>query len=226
MHRWKFRQVHNTGGVDAATAITLRKIELLTEIRYGVLTLDGLRARVDQIKYGDTTTHFEPLPTDIAQDAPHLSSDTKLMDRIQAIYDNRQVPIVQGAATPSNMEYEFHVNPNDGGSPVVQKQMNISSNAGPNRGAILQEGQSSPPELSWSGVILSQQHLEALEEWYDRRVLIELKDDLGRTFQGVFTGFSPQRVRKASNFWYHTYSATFTVYGYRNAVGKIRYGRF
>lgn len=128
------------------------------------------------------------------------------------------------AATPT--EYVFEINPNEGGSPQVSKNMNIVYNVGPNRGGILQEGQSTAPMLNFSGLIITQEHYEALETWFDKRVLIELTDDLGRTFRGVFSAFDPQRARRPFNPWYHTYSAQFTVYGYKNASGQIRYGRF
>lgn len=127
-------------------------------------------------------------------------------------------------ATPN--VYTFEINPNEGGSPSVQKNMNIVYNAGPNRGGIIQEGQSTVPILSFSGLILTQTHYEALEMWFDKRVLLELDDDLGRKFRGVFSAFEPTRVRKPFNPWYHTFTGQFTCYGYKNASGQIRYGRF
>lgn len=129
-------------------------------------------------------------------------------------------------STTTNTIYTFEVNPNQGGSPQVTKNLNIAYNVGPNRGGILQEGQSTVPVLTFSGLLLTQTHYEAMETWFDKRVLIELKDDLGRTFRGVFSSFNPTRVRKPFNPWYHTYDAAFTCHGYKNASGQIRYGRF
>lgn len=122
--------------------------------------------------------------------------------------------------------YELNINPNEGGSPSIQKQFAISSNLGPNRGAIVQEGQSTPAEMSFSGVILTQEHFEALEMWFDKRIMIEIVDDLGRTFRGIFSTWNPSRVRRAFNPWYHTYQATFTVVGYKTATGHVRFGKF
>lgn len=127
---------------------------------------------------------------------------------------------------PEPYVYTFDINPNQGGSPQVQKQFAVNTNAGPNRGGILQEGQSTPPILTFGGVILTQHHYEALETWYDKRILIELADDLGRIFRGAFSNFAPSRERRAFNPWYHTFQAGFTVYGYKNASGEFRYGRF
>lgn len=123
-------------------------------------------------------------------------------------------------------EYTFHINPNEGGTPTIQKNFTIQTNAGPNRGAIVQEGQSTPPELAFSGVILTQPHLEALELWFDKRILIDINDDLGRVFRGVFSRWEPQRERRAYNYWYHTFSAGFIVAGYKTASGKVRFGKF
>lgn len=88
------------------------------------------------------------------------------------------------------------------------------------------EGATTESQLSFSGVILTREHLEAFEAWHLRRVLIELADDLGRKYRGVFSAFSPQRVRKAGNFWYHTYDATFTVLAYKNSSDVIYFGDF
>lgn len=122
--------------------------------------------------------------------------------------------------------YTVHINPNEGGSPTVTKNMTILSNTGPNRAAIAQEGQSSMPEISFSGVILEKAHYEALEYWYSKRILIEITDDLGRVFRGIFSRWEPNRQRRAFNPWYHTFSAGMTVTSYRNASGQVRYGKF
>ena len=103
--------------------------------------------------------------------------------------------------------------------------MNILQNLGPNRMNLVQEGSSSVPTMAFSGSILTQAHYEALELWFDRRILIKLTDDLGRIFFGVFSAFTPTRTRRAFNFWYHTYTAEFTVTAYYNASGDRVYGR-
>lgn len=217
--RWKFVDVWGA----ASETEHERLSRLVREVRSGATTLNQIRAEVDEEAYGNTEEHFEPLPVDPAQDAPHMATDTLLYERIRAIFNNRGVTIAYSGVAPS---YVWEINPNQGGSPQVSKNMNIVYNVGPNRGGIIQEGQSTAPILSFSGVLITQSHYEALETWFDKRVLIELTDDLGRTFRGVFSAFSPERVRKPYNPWYHTYQAQFTVFGYKNASGQIRYGRF
>ncbi len=128
-------------------------------------------------------------------------------------------------ATPP-YRYTWAINPNAGGSPTIEKQLTILSNTGPNRGAILQEGQNSVAAITFSGSILTQAHYETLEIWFAKRILIDLTDDLGRVFRGVFSSWQPQRVRRASNPWFHTYTCEFKVFAYRSASGKEVYGRF
>lgn len=127
---------------------------------------------------------------------------------------------------PTPYEYTLHINPNEATSATVEKAMNVLSNAGPNRGIVVQEGRMTVPAIEFSGVILKQEHLEALELWFLRRVILDLTDDLGRTYRGIFAGFQPQRPYRGGNFWYHTYSASFQASAYRNASGQVVYGRF
>lgn len=126
---------------------------------------------------------------------------------------------------PAPYEYTFHVNPNAGGTPIAEKNLTIAYSAGPRVMGIVQEGGWGVPKMAWSGVILAQDHLEALEAWYEQRILIELHDDLGRVMRGVFNKFNPQRIRRSTRAWYHTYEAEFTVTGYRDASGHDRYVR-
>lgn len=134
------------------------------------------------------------------------------------------IDVYQKGTAP--FEYVFEINPNDGGTPTITKNLTLQTNTGPNRTGIIQEGQSTQAQMTFSGIILTQTHLEALERWFDRRILIELHDDLGRVFRGVFSTFSPTRARRPYNPWYHTFQATFTVAGYKTASGEVRYGRF
>jgi hypothetical protein len=126
---------------------------------------------------------------------------------------------------PQPYTYVWEINPNDGGSPEIQKNMSILQNVGPNRMNLVMEGQSTVPTIAFTGVILTQTQYEAMELWFDRRVLIKLLDDLGRSFYGVFSKFAPKRQRRGTNFWYHTYDAQFTVTAYVNASGQRVYGR-
>ena len=126
----------------------------------------------------------------------------------------------------TGITWEFRINPNEGGSPTFEKQMNIMTNTGPYRGGILQEGRMSVPVVDFSGAILDQDQYEALESWFLKRVLIDMTDDVGRTFRGVITAFNPSRQRRAYRQWYHTYTAQFAAWGYMNASGQTIFGSF
>lgn len=124
-------------------------------------------------------------------------------------------------------EYTFAINPNDGGTPTATKNVTtLAAGSGADGGAVVQEGAMIAPEMSFSGVILAQSHLEAFERWFNKRILIEITDDLGRSFRGVFTKWEPQRSYRPRNPWFHTFSAGFTLVGYKNASGEELYGRF
>lgn len=127
---------------------------------------------------------------------------------------------------PAPYVYKWEINPNDGGSPTIQKNIAISSNTGPNRVSLVQEGQNDVAHIAFSGIILTQSHYETLEIWFRKRVLIKVVDDLGRIFYGVFSQWTPQRSRRASNPWYHAFTAEFTLTAYYNANGEGIYGRF
>lgn len=123
-------------------------------------------------------------------------------------------------------EWVFRFNPNEASGGTMEKQFNIMANAGPKRGIIVQEGRMGPPILQFSGVVLEQDHLEKLESWFSKRILLDLDDDLGRRFRGIFAQFQPDRPYRSRNFWYHTFSAQFQAVAYRNASNEVMYGRF
>ncbi len=122
--------------------------------------------------------------------------------------------------------WEWYVNPNEGGSPNVQKAVSVAVNTGPNRGALLQEGRMEAPTLSFGGVILHRDQYEVMEAWFDWRILIGLMDDLDRQFLGVFAQWQPNRQRRGTNPWYHTYQAQFRVSAYKTASGVSRFARW
>jgi hypothetical protein len=123
-------------------------------------------------------------------------------------------------------QYVFEINPNDGGSPVMQKNFNFSHSVGPRRGSIIQEGASEAPRVAFSGIILSREQYYAIEFWYQKRIMLDLTDDLGRTFRGALDSWTPKRSRRSQNFWYHTYDAEFVVYAWSDDTGQPIYGRF
>lgn len=110
-----------------------------------------------------------------------------------------------------NETYTVAINPNSGGSPASRRNTYLAQAAGPGGIPIVQSGRLEVQELQFSGDILSQAHYLAMDRWAKKNSTIQIVDDLSRTYVGIFTDFTPQRVRTASNFWKHTFSAVFTV---------------
>jgi len=121
-------------------------------------------------------------------------------------------------------EATLAINPNQGGSPGVDKSVNAVHVLAPNRRAIVWEGTAKPSNMEFSGVIITQAHLEMLELWAVKRTLVQITDDLGRIYQGVIAAFHPTRERRAFNYWYHTYQMTFMPTAMKNASGTVVYG--
>lgn len=102
--------------------------------------------------------------------------------------------------------YTFEINPNEGGSPTLKKNVLFKNTAAPNGKTLIYEGRDDPVTFSFSGTLLTQAQLEAFETWYLKRHQIVITDDLGRTFSVYITSFDPKRVRSAHIPWKHTYT--------------------
>ena len=111
----------------------------------------------------------------------------------------------------NSQTFSFPVNPSEGGTPERAKSISYENTAGPDGRTLIYEGRSAPLKLSWSGTILEQAHLQALEEWFDKRHQIQLTDDIGRQFMIYITDFKAERVRSALYPWKHRYSMSATV---------------
>ena len=120
--------------------------------------------------------------------------------------------------------YTMEINPNSGGTVGFSKAVATDNPIGPGRRPILSEGRIQPGPMEFSGVILTQAQLENMETWALKRTLIQIEDDLGRTYQGVLSSWTPTRDRRAFNYWYHTYSATLTVSAIKTAGGSTLFG--
>ena len=71
---------------------------------------------------------------------------------------------------------------------------------------IIFEGQDEVLNASVSGVILNEDQLAVLTEWFKRRHLVKLTDDLGRAYIIYLTGLQAGRQRSAHYHWKHTYT--------------------
>lgn len=107
--------------------------------------------------------------------------------------------------------YDLEINPNQGGTPSYNKNIQYQATAAPDGKVLMFEGRDEPKTMSVSGVILSQTLLDALVTWYEKRYAIEVEDDLGRTFKIYITSFQPQREFSVSHPWRHSYTLEYTI---------------
>lgn len=105
-----------------------------------------------------------------------------------------------------SVEVEFPFNPSEGGTPEYKKTINSVSTVAPNGKTIFYQGAGEPQVLEFSGVVLEQEHHDLFVTWAEKQRILILTDDLGREFQVVIESYSPQRVRRATRPWYHTYT--------------------
>jgi hypothetical protein len=116
---------------------------------------------------------------------------------------------------PVNLDsYTFDVNPNEGGSPALQKAFQYSNTSAPDGKTVVFEGRDQVQKIEFSGVILEESHYTAFETWWNHRNQILLTDDLGRQFYIVIESFSPTRKRSALHPWKHEYKISATVVDY------------
>ncbi len=111
----------------------------------------------------------------------------------------------------SSLEYEFAINPNEGGSISRSKSLTYQASAAADGSTIIMEGRDAPPTTSFSGVLLEQAQLEAFDLWYEKRHQVLLTDDLGRQYWIYITRFDPKRQRARSHPWKHSYSVDYVI---------------
>ena len=107
--------------------------------------------------------------------------------------------------------YTVPINPNDDGTPGLSKNMRYLNTAGPDGSVLAFEGRDNPKETQVKGIILDEAHLDALEEWSNKRYQVQITDDLGRVYQIYITDFAPRRVRARSHPYKHEYTLSFVI---------------
>lgn len=111
--------------------------------------------------------------------------------------------------TVTSDSYTFEINPKEGGSPAYQR--NLQSQRTTSGALLIMEGTQQPQTLQFNGTILTQSHYEAFDSWSRNRHILQLTDDLGRSFNVLITDWSPSRVYSAHFPWKHTYTMTAQV---------------
>jgi hypothetical protein len=115
--------------------------------------------------------------------------------------------------------YQFHHNPNAGGSGVPEKTLQIEVTYSVESNGVLQQAPWGEFAINFSGSILTRAQDELMEAWALRQTTLRLTDDLGRVMDGVLTSFTRTRTRRAFNPWFSNYDAEFKVLRQVSASG-------
>lgn len=98
------------------------------------------------------------------------------------------------------------MNPSEGGTPGVEKNLSSKPTTAPDGAPILTEGQDAPKTFEVKGTILEEDHLTTLKDWVNRRHAIQITDDLGRVLQVYLQTLTAERQRAAQYRWKHTFT--------------------
>lgn len=104
---------------------------------------------------------------------------------------------------------EFYVNPKEGGSPSYAKNIVFKNTAGPDGRVIVFEGRPEVKELSFNGVILTEEEYDFFVEWFNKKNQFYVTDDLGRIFSIYIIGLDLRRIRAAMHPWKHEYTVRY-----------------
>jgi len=107
--------------------------------------------------------------------------------------------------------YEFEINPSEGGSPTYKKTINFLNTAAPDGRTLAFEGRRAAQQGSFKGTILTEEHYNAMVDWFEKRNQIIMTDDLGRSQMIYITDFEPTRVRAVQHPWKHTFNVSYFV---------------
>jgi hypothetical protein len=109
--------------------------------------------------------------------------------------------------------YTFEINPNQGGSTPLQKNITSYTTTADDGQIVLYEGADQPQLVQVQGTLLSQAQLTNLIYWYSKRRQVNLTDDLGRVTPVYFATFTPTRKWTVQSPWRHDWTAQFYVVG-------------
>lgn len=107
--------------------------------------------------------------------------------------------------------YDLAINPASGGSPSYAKSFTVTNTTAPGGKALIFEGQDEVPQISVSGVLLTEDLYNKFVTWWNKRNLLRITDDLGRNFDIYITSFRPERVRSVTHPWRHNYTLDYIV---------------
>ncbi len=110
----------------------------------------------------------------------------------------------------STERVDFEINPNEGGTPELKKNILTQVTTAPGV-VVLQEGRDVPQQGTFTGTLLTESQLAMFNEWFSKRWIVEMTDDLNRTFEIYITGVQVKRERAVQYPWKHSYTVNYVV---------------
>jgi hypothetical protein len=102
--------------------------------------------------------------------------------------------------------HTFELNPYEGGSFTRKKKTATLKTAASDGKNIMFEGRQEPQQTTFTGILYSEEEMQAWREWSNKRYQVQLTDDLGRSFSIYIKSLSFDRVRSAVHPWKHKYT--------------------
>lgn len=117
--------------------------------------------------------------------------------------------------------YTVPINPNQADSALRDQTLTwfLDSSAG----FTGMRAKRAPVPWSFSGVVRSQEHYDALMEWARKRQRVRILTDLGELLEVRITGFQPDRGAppRRNVEWRHTYKVSALVFSYDAGAGQV-----
>lgn len=102
----------------------------------------------------------------------------------------------------------FEINPSDGDAVPRSKNVTTQSRRAPGGNTVVVMNSQGLREFTNSGTILTEAQYGMFTDWFSKPNVIQITDDLGRTYSIYITKFEPKREWHPNDPWFHTYTLT------------------
>lgn len=111
----------------------------------------------------------------------------------------------------TDLTMRFPINPQEGALPQRERNISTIPVSAPDGRPLIFEGADNPQEFPCTGVILTKDHWDFFNDWYDSHRQMKVTDDLGNVWWLYMKKFAPKRKNRHSHPWFAEYEATFIV---------------
>ena len=136
---------------------------------------------------------------EVYSSAGGLSTTQVLQERVPWVFQ----------AMNSGDSYEFAINPLEATMPQITKTFNTPTTADGSN--LLFQGRDKIPTMSFSGTILTEDHLNMMRAWHSIQKQVSITDDLGYKYWVYLKSFSPTRQHTIEFPWHHEFSSEAVV---------------